>query len=363
MRALAVFPRRRDVNVIDRPEPGDPGPRQVLLRILEVGICGTDREIASFVYGSPPEGADHFILGHEALAEVEAVGSGVEHLRPGQLVVPVVRQPCREVSCYPCRGGRQDFCVTGRFRERGIVGADGFMVEKVVDDLDNLVPVPHALRDVAVLVEPLTVAAKALSQLRRFKGRLPEGSPYRRALVLGAGPLGLLAAMVSVAGGWETIVYSRQPAGGDVAAFVHGLGARYVSSADLEPSRLATVSGPFNVIFEAAGHSPLAFAALESLGTNGVCVLTGFPGHRPPTSIDTDLLMRSMVLKNQIVFGTVNAGLEDYVEAVHLLEQFMGLFPDSTRGLITGRFPLDQASALLSAGSGGIKSIVRIAAS
>jgi threonine dehydrogenase-like Zn-dependent dehydrogenase len=359
MRALAVFPQQREVRLIDRPEPRDLRPRQVLLRVLELGICGTDREIASFVYGGPPAGSDHFILGHEALAEVEAVGSGVVHLHRGQLVVPVVRLPCDDADCYPCRAGRQDFCVSGRFRERGIVGADGFLVEKAVDDLENLIPIPNALRDVAVLIEPLTVAAKSIAQIRRFTDRLPWDPVHQLALILGAGPVGLLGAMTTVASGWETLVYSREPAGGDRAKFVESIGARYVSSGDVEPQRLGTVAGEPHLVFEAAGHSPLAFATLEALGPNGIFVFTGVPGQRPPTPIDTDLLMKRFVLKNQLLVGTVNAGREDYVEAIHLLEQFMGLFPESTRRLITGRFPLDQAPALLSSAS-GIKNVVRL---
>jgi threonine dehydrogenase-like Zn-dependent dehydrogenase len=358
MRAIAVFPRSREIKLVDVPEPRGLGPRQVLLRVLEVGICGTDREIASFLYGRPAEGADHFILGHEALAEVEAVGGAVKHLHPGQLVVPIVRLPCEDADCYPCRAGRQDFCVTGRFRERGIAGADGFLVEKTVDDLENLIPLPDALRDVGVLVEPLTIVAKSFAQIRRFTDRLPWDPLHRRALVLGAGPVGLLGAMGAVVDGWETLVYSREPASGDRAALVKAFGARYVSAEDVEPRQLGTVSGPLHVVFEAAGHSPLAFATLEALGPNGIYVLTGIPGQRPPTPIDTDLLMRNIVLNNQLVVGTVNAGRADYAEAIHLLEQFMGVFPQATRQLITGRFPIDQVPALLS-GRGGIKNVVR----
>ena len=332
MHALAVFPQRREIRLIDRPEPRGPGPRQVLLRVREVGICGTDREIASFLYGAPPPGADHFLLGHEALAEVEAVGSAVEHLRPGQLVVPLVRLPCGDEGCHPCREGRQDFCTTGRFRERGIVGADGFLVERMVDDLENLVPIPDALRDVGVLVEPLTIVAKTMAQIRRLSGRLPWDSFRRRALILGAGPVGLLAAMAAVASGFETLVYSREPARSDRGAFVEAIGLRYAASGDIEASRLAAVSGPPDVVFEATGHSPLAFAALESLGPNGMFVLTGVPAQRPPTPIDTALLMRNIVLKNQLLLGTVNAGREDYGEAIRLLEQFMGSFPIARAG-------------------------------
>jgi len=112
MQALAVFPQRRRVAVIEEDEPRALGPRQVLLRTREVGLCGTDREIAAFAYGEQPEGSDHLVLGHEAIAEVVDLGGEVRHFQRGQLVVPMVRRPCADARCRPCRVGRQDFCVT-----------------------------------------------------------------------------------------------------------------------------------------------------------------------------------------------------------------------------------------------------------
>ena len=361
MRALAVFPRRHEIRIIDRPEPGALEPHQVALHVREVGICGTDREIAAFAYGAAPPGADHLILGHEALAEVGAVGSGVEHLRAGQLVVPLVRLPCGDPGCFPCRAGRQDFCASGGFRERGIKESDGFLIERTVDAEDNLVPIPAALAEVGVLVEPLTIATKAIVQVRRFRDRLPHDASQRYALVLGAGPVGLLAAMAAVAHGHETIVYSRDPSGSERAAFVESFGPRYVSSQEFPVTALATEFHPFDLVCEATGYSPLAFAAIEALGPNGIYVLTGVPGHHSQTTIDTDRLMRNLVLKNQVLFGTVNAGRDDYAEATRLLERFMRLFPAAVRGLITGRYSLDEAPVLLSR-QDGIKSVVRLAA-
>ena len=128
--------------MIEQEEPRALGPRQVLLRTREVGICGTDREIATFAYGAPPAGADHLVLGHEALAEVFDVGSEVERFRRGALAVPMVRRPCAEPRCRPCRAGRQDFCVTGKFVERGIKGAHGFLAELFVEDEESLIPRP-----------------------------------------------------------------------------------------------------------------------------------------------------------------------------------------------------------------------------
>src|SRR5215475_5920575 len=171
MQAVAVFPSKKKLDLVDVPQPKLQGSTDVLLRVREVGLCGTDREISSFEYGSPPPGSDHLILGHESLAEVIEVGRGVHSLRPGDLVVAMVRRPCPHAECRPCRAGRPDFCVTGDFTERGIKGADGFLTDYVVDDEAYLVRVLHALADVAVLVEPLTVITKAGDQARAIFSR------------------------------------------------------------------------------------------------------------------------------------------------------------------------------------------------
>src|SRR5215475_6159561 len=208
MQALAVFPSKKRIDLLDIPEPQRKGATEVLLRLREVGLCGTDREISSFEYGSPPPGSDHLILGHESLAEVVDVGRDVRNLRPGDLVVAMVRRPCSHPECRPCRAGRSDFCTTGDFTERGIKQADGFLTEYVLDTEEYLVKVPKPLADVAVLIEPLTVVSKAAIQARAILDRLPYEPGLQRGLVLGAGPVGLLGAMVLVASGYDTVVYS-----------------------------------------------------------------------------------------------------------------------------------------------------------
>src|SRR5215831_4813286 len=209
MQAIAVFPSKKSLQLVDIPQPKLQGATDVLLRVREVGLCGTDREISSFEYGSPPPGSDHLILGHESLAEVVEVGGGVHSLRPGDLVVAMVRRPCPHAECRACRAGRPDFCSTGDFTERGIKGADGFLADYVVDDEAYLLKVPRTLADVAVLVEPLTVITKAADQAYAIFHRLPYDLAAQRGLVLGAGPIGLLGAMFLVADGLETLVYSR----------------------------------------------------------------------------------------------------------------------------------------------------------
>src|SRR5262245_65395094 len=177
MKAVAVFPSERKVRVIDEPAPRITSPTQARLRILDVGVCGTDREICAFEYGTPPPGLSHLVIGHESLSRVEEVGPGVSKVRPGDLVVTMVRRPCPHDTCGACTQARQDFCFTGDFEERGIKSRHGFMTEQIVEDERYLVPVPEALRDVGVLVEPLTIAEKALIQLWDMQERLRWARP------------------------------------------------------------------------------------------------------------------------------------------------------------------------------------------
>src|SRR5271157_6256179 len=206
MKAVAVFPESRQVKLIEQDVPRISRPDQVLLRLLDVGICGTDKEICSFEYGTPPPGDDYLVIGHESLGEIVQVGPSVERLRPGDLVVPSVRRPCPRRGCLACLTGHHDYCYTGEFTERGIKEAHGYMTEYAVVDLERyMTVVPPDLREIAVLAEPLTIAEKALAQIFWMMQHrppwldpntpAPERGAGLSAVVLGIGPVGLLGTM------------------------------------------------------------------------------------------------------------------------------------------------------------------------
>ena len=370
MRAITIQPHGGRIEIIEQPAPRVTSPTEVKLRMLEVGICGTDREIAACQYGTPPDGCAHLILGHESLGEVVEVGSQVHTLERGDLVVPMVRRPCPHAHCLPCRSGRQDFCTTGDFVERGIKEAHGFMAEYVVDDERYMVPVPAELREFAVLVEPLTIAQKALAQLELVQQRLPWACAIHpgearqschSALVLGAGPVGLLGAMALRNAGFDVTVYSKTPAPNDRASLVEAIGGRYVSSEQVSVEELGRVAGQVDVVYEAVGASQVAFDVLRILGTNGIFVFTGVPARKGPIEVDSDLLMRNIVLKNQVVLGSVNAGRTDFEAAIRDLADFLERWPNAVRALITGRFTLQDADGLLRGRATGIKNVLAIA--
>jgi glucose 1-dehydrogenase len=368
MKAVAVYPGERQVKLIERPAPPAVRSDEVLLRILDVGICGTDWEICTFEYGTPPAGEDHLVIGHEALAQVVEVGSAVERLHPGDLVVPTVRRPCPDPGCRACRSGHQDFCYTGDFTERGIKGAHGYLTEYVVDFERNMMQVPADLGDLAILTEPLTIAEKARAQISAMmQERPPWLGPDGRgagtvsdlsALVLGMGPVGVLGAMTLAAAGFRTYVYSREMAPDPRIDLVESVGARYRSSQAMSFVELAEEIGNIDVIYEAVGHSHFALDALRVLGKNGIYILTGVPGLQDLVQADPARMMRDMVLKNQVLLGTVNAGPEAFAAAIQDLRRFTDRWPDTVRALIAGRYPPEHATELIFGRPPGIKSVV-----
>jgi threonine dehydrogenase-like Zn-dependent dehydrogenase len=368
MKAVAVFPQSRRIEMIDEPEPRVATPTEVKVRMLEVGICGTDKEIASFQYGTPPEGSDHLIIGHESLGRVVQAGAQVRDLTVGDLVVVMVRRPCPHAECVACRSGQQDFCYTGDYTERGIKGASGYMTEFVVDEERYMIPVPTRLHQVAVLTEPLTIAEKALEEIQRIQRRLPWGLPDRgraasgyrhKAVVIGAGPVGLLGAMALAAGGFEIHVYSRE--GGDDlrAQVVKAVGGEYTCAAETPMDQFVAGVGNIDVIYEATGAAQISFDMLAYLGINAVFVFTGVPGRTHPFELDGDTIMRNLVLRNQVVLGTVNAPRKAYEAAVQHLDAFLERWPGAVSELIS-RHGMKDYQALLQGKMPGIKNVMVI---
>jgi threonine dehydrogenase-like Zn-dependent dehydrogenase len=369
MKAIAVMPQIKEVAIINQPEPKILSPTDVKLRMLEAGICGTDKEICAFEYGTPPAGSEQLVIGHESLGEVVEVGPQVTRVKVGDFVVPMVRRPCPHDYCLACRADCQDFCFTGDFQERGIKERHGFMAQFVVDDEKYMNVVPKDIREVAVLVEPLTIAEKGLTQVWQVQQRLPWGCPIapgkaaahcHRAVVLGAGPVGMLGAMALAKQDFDTYVYSREPTPNPKSQLVESIGAHYISSENIAPEMLPEHVGNIDLVYEATGASSLAFEMMKYLGTNGIFIFTGVPGRKRPIKVDTDLIMRNLVLKNQVVFGTVNAGRDSFENSISDLGSFIQRWPAAVKSLITGRFPMESYADLLLGRSGGIKNVIRL---
>jgi glucose 1-dehydrogenase len=345
MKAVVVRPDKQEVEIRELDRPRIASPTDVLVRMLEVGVCGTDASICSGDHGDPPEGEDFIVPGHEGFGEVVEVGDAVQALSPGDLVVPTVRRPCPHGHCVACRTGNQDFCTTGDYLERGIEGVHGFASEYVVEDALYLCRVPPELRDVTVLAEPLSVAEKGLRQFTAIQRRLPWLSnadtavmlEQCRAVVLGGGPIGLLGCMLLRLYQVPVVVYSRDRAPSPESALTEAVGGEYVSSEEEDFEALVERIGRVDLVYEGTGAAELMFEVLPHVARNGVFIATGVPGTGGEAEIEADTVMRELVRRNQTLVGTVNASHTDFERAVEHLGEMLQRWPDAVRGLITHR--------------------------
>lgn len=365
MRAVAVRPGVADsLHVRDVPRPSledVPGGRGVLVRVLRVGLCGTDREIVAAEFGEAPPGDDFLILGHESLGRVEAAAPDVpQSLGPGTLVVATVR---RSGSSPFDAIGLHDMSTTDDFPERGIRRAHGFLAEFYVEEPAFLVPVPAPLASVGVLLEPMSIVEKGIRQAYEIQRRLRIWQPLRAA-VLGAGPVGLLTALALRLRGIEVAVYSRREPPYLNSQLVEAVGGRYVSSSTTSLATLAEQAGPLDLILEATGFSPLAFEAAEVLGPNGVLVLASVTGGDRTADVQTDRINQGFVLGNKVMVGTVNAHRDDFVEGIEDLLRAEATFPGWLDRLLTTRvegFDCDEINRGLHHEKDAIKVYVDVA--
>jgi len=321
MKAVAVVPGKpNSVHLADLPKPSVdeiPGGRGVLVKVLRVGIDGTDKEINAAEYGAPPPGFDFLVIGHEGFGRVEAVGSNVTEVRPGDYVVATVRRPGG--SIYDLIG-TNDMTTDDTYFERGINLRHGFLTEYYVDDAEFIVKVARGLRDVGVLLEPLTVVEKGIAQAYEIQRRLRVWRP-QRAAVMGAGTIGLLATLVLRLRGLQVTTFglSRKPyLNSDL---IEAIGARYESAADVPIPDAARKYGPFDLIFEATGYSPVVFDSLQALGKNGVLVLSSVTGGDRKVEVPADKINLEFVLGNKVMVGTVNANREYFELGVRDMAQ------------------------------------------
>ncbi|WP_141333810.1 glucose 1-dehydrogenase [Paenibacillus sp. tmac-D7] len=374
---------------------------EVLVRVLCVGLDGTDRELVSEKYGVPPEGEHSLIIGHESLGVVEEAGED-SGFTAGELVCALVRRPCTDPGCVNCRNGKQDFCETGEYVERGIKGAHGYLSEYYVEDARYLVRVPAGLLRYGMLTEPQSIVEKVWDEVQRIQQRL-VWQPTT-AVVLGSGPLGLLAALTCRCLGLDTLVWSKSApdspgadivracgaefqqaverraeaagagaaagtarstdaaaATGTVAGAGEGTGAGDGARAASSPlSELLQAKGKrADLIVECTGFSPLAFDAMTALGPNGVLALLGVtPGSRH-IRVASDAINQELVLENKCVFGSVNASRQDFETGLYRLQQIEERFPGVLDRLMTERLTLERVPEL-DFGKIAIKAVVDV---
>ena len=366
MKGIAIRPGVAwSIHLRDVPEPTlneIPGGRGVLVRVLRAGLCGTDAEIAAGLFGNAPPGEEAMVLGHEHLGQVVAVGSAVHEpgLQPGCLVVASNRRPGRSLWDGI---GLQDYTADLDTLERGVRGLHGFLVEQYVDDARFLTPVPDALLDVGVLTEPMSVVEKGLSQAWTIQRRLGVWRPAR-ALVVGAGTIGLLTTLALRLRGLDVTCIARSQAPTANSVLVEATGARYVSTRERGIATIAAQDGLFDLVLEASGAADLIPASAMALAPNGVLVLASVTGGSTVVPVDLAAWNQAFVLWNRAMVGTVNSAPVDWLNGVGTLAQARTVLPGWTERLLTTRIEgldPDAISRHLKDPGRSIKTVVHIA--
>jgi threonine dehydrogenase-like Zn-dependent dehydrogenase len=339
MKAIAVKPGKKDsagLIEVNKPVPNE---SEVLVRVLRVGFDATDREINEGLYGEAPEGSDFLILGHESLGRVEQVGENVENFKEGDLVVATVRRPCPE-NCLNCNNKEYDMCLTGHYKERGIKGLHGYMAEYYVENPEYLIRISEEHEDVSVLLEPLSIVEKAISQVFALQKRLlwePEN-----ALVLGAGPIGLFATMILRTMNMHTYTMATRAKDSLKAKIVNETDAEYVNGIEEPLLSLAERIPPFDIIIEATGNSTLALKAINALNNNGILCLTGVSASYKTMEICADCLNLQLVLGNKVLFGIVNSNRKHFEMGLTHFSDFKKKWSGLLNKMITRSVPLQD---------------------
>ena len=337
MQGLVTEPGRAGSARVEDLKVSPPAAGEVSVRVLEVGVCGTDREIAHGLFGVAPDGESTLVLGHEMLGVVHRDGEGFAR---GDLVAATVRRSCGK--CVACADDSPDSCLTGDYSERGITRLHGFARELVPESASQLIPVPATLGRLGVLGEPTSICTRALRHARTIAGRQPW--QLRRALVIGAGAIGLLTTILLRLDGIEVWTASLEPENDVVGA----VGGNYLSTEDMPVSELGT----FDLVVEAAGDAQVMADCLSLLRRSGVACVLGIDGREQQVRLDGRVIGVDTVLENRVIFGSVNAHRRDWLEGVAALDRARAQWQDALEALVVLRVPLDRFDEAFDHGPG-----------
>lgn len=349
MRALVITPGVKDSIKLAQIDQPVPTASQALLRVREIGVCGTDMDLNQGFYGEAPRGSSYLVTGHESLSTIEAIPKNNQGVSNGDLVVPTVRRPD---TCINCQHGESDMCLTGNYKEHGIKGLHGFGSDYAVSDINFLVKVPTELADVAVLLEPLSVGEKGVYQAFKIQERM-LWKPTR-ALILGAGPVGLLTAYLLRLKGLDVVVTATRSRDSVKARLAQSVGAAYVNTIEQPLQTL----GKFDLIMEETGSAQVAMQATGMLNTNGIMC---FLGIYAPTEAPEDIgsFYKDVVLGNKTFFGSVNANIHYFQMGLKDLAEIQKQFPGVLRDTISMRILPEDFQKAYTPNKDNIKTVIR----
>ena len=363
MKALAMLRDKPGVHIIDRPKPEIKQPDEVLVKVKQAGVDGTDFNMFRFNLQDPADGRDGIVMGHEMVGIVEEVGADVKELAPGDAVVTTVRRGCG--ICLPCLNNQSDMCLTGLYTERGIHKADGYFTEYIVDLEQYMVKVPaEYTKDMAVLTEPLSIVEKGIEQIKIIQSRMPWSCDHpehdfsspdwggcKTAMVIGAGPLGILATSLLGLAEVRTTLVDIVPETSPKAKLADHLGALYVDASSRSTAEIVEyccgLDGRFDIVFEASGASATAMEMLNYISRGSIVVMTGIPRAEMVAEIDMSMMLRQIVRNNQVIVGSINSNRNHFEMSIRNIAAIKAKYGNIFEKLITHRYKLDDAEAIL----------------
>ncbi len=356
MFAVGLIKDKTGVYDFEIPQPEIRRPDEVLIRIKEVGIDGTDINLVRYNLQDLPEGKDRIVMGHEGVGVIEEAGKDVKSVRPGDIVAITVRRGCGE--CSPCLRNASDMCLTGRYKERGLHKLDGYLTRYVVEQEQYVVKVPPDLAKLAVLTEPTSIVEKGVQELRLIQSRAPltcvhdehgysllQWGGCKIALVVGAGPLGLLATSLLRLAGVSVFVADIVPEEHIKVDLVHRMGAGYLDARSRTPAELVDLGGTeqyLDIIFEASGAAETALELIKYMARSSIYIMTGIPRQETLMQIDAAHLVRQIVRNNQVLAGSVNSNRSHFEMALHDIGQVNATFNGVLEELVTERIGLEE---------------------
>ncbi len=358
MKAIAVLPGKPDsIHLRDVPDP-PMSPDHVLVKTIRVGLCGTDADIARGEYGQAPPGDEYLILGHENFGVVVEVGKHVNSLQPGDYVVSTVRRPCGQ--CYNCDNGENDLCTSGKYTERGIMRRHGFMSEYYSELPQYLNKLAPEVEPIGVLLEPMSVVEKGIDHSYLIQHRL-QWKPFT-GVVLGAGPVGMLAAAILRNRGLEAVVVGREPETDFRAQLVQKMGAAYFSVGKASLLDLPAKYPHVDLVVEATGSARVVFDSMQILSPNGVLCLLSVTGGHVEQQEPIDIINQDLVLKNNVVFGSVNANPRHFKMGAREFVEIDQKWPGVLKQILTTRLPMSDFKNWFDGKVTGIKTTLEIGA-
>ena len=335
------------------PKPEIKKPMDVLVKIKQVGLDGTDFNMVKYDSKDIAEDRNEIVLGHEVLGVVEKTGKKVDAIKQNDYVTMTIRRGCN--ICPPCLHEQSDMCMTGLFTERGIHKLDGFLTGYVVDDEKYILKLPKGLEKYGTFVEPLSIAEKGIEQIRQIQSRMPWACKHpnhsfdseswgscKTAFVIGAGPLGILATALLRLADVNTYVLERKEEDHIKIKTIKKLGAKYIDIRKVNIKESFEIAGNVNIIFEASGASEFAINIIPYMSRSSIYVMTGIPKGEWNATFDAHAILRQIVRHNQVIVGTVNSNKKHFEMAIKDIQKINRKFDNILDNLVTHKFKLGE---------------------